>query len=146
MSKKGSGLQRGGTPQEHLGVRDAVAARWGAFLRGQYGTRHATKRIMRDFNVETRTAKSWLTGDVTPQLSSFMVAARLFGITAVLGVLFPETEEFEKSTLRDDLFALRSQLDALSEKLDMTKLGELDHDAAKKPEEKNLSRRRPPDR
>ncbi|HCS23667.1 MAG TPA: hypothetical protein DIW20_07960, partial [Rhodospirillaceae bacterium] len=93
-----------------------------------------------------RTAKSWLTGEVTPQLASFIVAARLFGITAVLGVLFPDTEEFEKSKLRDDLSALRSQLDALSEKLDMTKLGELDHEAAEKPEAKNLPRRRPPDR
>lgn len=146
MSKKGRGLQA------------EVAGRWAALLREHYGMRHATKRIMRDFNVETRTAKSWLSGEVTPQLSSFVTAARLFGITAVLGVLFPDTDEFEKSKLRDDLAALRSQLALLSDKLrmydmldgtcNMPKLGELDHDdhnTIGPHGPKPAPRRRPPD-
>jgi Mg2+ and Co2+ transporter CorA len=110
MTKKDIGLQGGDS-------RENVAARWAAFLHTQYGTRHAAKRISRDFDIENRTAKSWLTGEVTPQLDSFMAAARLFGIAAVLGVLFPDTEEFQQQKLKDDLSLLRSQLDRLSHKL-----------------------------
>lgn len=119
----------------------AVAERWAALLRSKYRGGHAAKRIARDFKIETRTAKSWLTGEVSPRLDNFMAAAKVFGIYAVLGVLFPDTEEFQKQKLRDDLSALRSQLDHLS-----NKLGELDHEAFEKTEAKNMPRRRPPDR
>lgn len=114
MSKKGNELQE---------TRKDVAERWAAFLHDKYGQRHAAKSIARAFGCEIRTAKSWLSGEASPQLGAFLRAAQLFGVTAVLGVLFPDTEEYQQSKLQDDLRALRARLDDLS-----GQLGEIQND------------------
>jgi hypothetical protein len=96
--------------------REAAGARWAALLRAKYGTRQAAKCIARDFSCETRTAKAWLAGQ-SPQLRHFLRAAQLFGISAVVGVLWPESHDYHRSKIHDDLLELRSRLDLLSREL-----------------------------
>ena len=97
----------------HRVSRETVAHRWRDFLRDHY-PRNAAKSVMRDFDCEQSTANSWLQGRQRPQLDNFIRAAELFGISAVLGVLWPNTEEHHRSKLHDDLRELRSRLDGLS--------------------------------
>ncbi|MBL8713225.1 MAG: hypothetical protein JNM12_10015 [Alphaproteobacteria bacterium] len=96
--------------------REAIGDRWSALLRSRYPERNAAKSIARDFDCETRTAKAWLAGQ-RPQLDGFSRAAQLFGISAVIGVLWPDSEEHHRSKLHDDLQELRSRLDRMSREL-----------------------------
>ncbi len=107
--------------------RETVARRWRALLRGHYA-RNAAKSIMRDFGCEERTANSWLQGETSPQLRNFLRAAELFGISAVIGVLWPDTTEHHRSKLHDDLLELRSRLDVLSRELGGSHHGETEKD------------------
>jgi hypothetical protein len=93
----------------------AVGQRTAAWLRQQYPNAHA-KRIARDFNVDERTAKSWLAGK-PPSTDYWHSCVARWGKGFVAFVYAPYFDWAEQARLEVEIETIQSRLDELREKV-----------------------------
>ncbi len=101
---------------EKMSVND-IGLRWAAALREKYMNGCLAKRIARDFNVETRTANSWLQGNA-PYAKHLCRAGQLFGPAFVLKVISPDSLLAEVAEADQAIMYLRRGLDELEVRLE----------------------------
>lgn len=81
--------------------KSRVGERWAAALKKRYGDAHTAKKIAKDFDIEPRTAKSWLGGQA-PYAGQIEKAGEKFGLKFLIEVLNPgipvyDGKDFEKA-------------------------------------------------
>lgn len=68
-----------------------IGNRWAAALKKRFPEKNTTKHVARAFNVELRTARSWLEGQA-PYCKHIFKAGQKFGLAMIEEILFPDTK------------------------------------------------------
>lgn len=105
-----------GTHTKTLATSEAVGARWSAWLRRAYPGPHAVKRVARAFEIDTRTAESWIGGQA-PYARHFVKAAALHGPAVLFEVLAPGLVPPSDEETRRALAEVKGELDRLGSRL-----------------------------
>lgn len=98
-----------------------IGQRWAAALRRRYPGGFAAKRIARAFDVDARTAESWLAGQA-PFAKYLLRAWRLHGGAMVAEVLAPDDGEAKAALNEAALIGIEHQLGKLGDELARLKL------------------------
>lgn len=79
-----------------------IGSRWAASLRKRFGPKNTAKLIAAAFNVEIRTARSWLSGSA-PFIKHLYLAGEKFGAVIIAEVLMPNNVWFGYARLENHI-------------------------------------------
>ncbi|MBQ8347395.1 MAG: hypothetical protein IJY17_07335 [Alphaproteobacteria bacterium] len=91
-----------------------LGRRWAAALIKRYG--RCAKKIAKDFDVEVRTARSWLNEEKTPFAVNFMRAWEIHGVGFINETLNPN-RNISNTEIQAELTEVRRKLERLSDEI-----------------------------
>lgn len=68
-----------------------IGSRWATALKKRFPEKNTTKHVARAFDIELRTARSWLEGQA-PYCKYLFLAGQKFGMGIIEEILFPDTK------------------------------------------------------
>ena len=100
-----------------------LGCRWAELLKKYFGKQNTAKLIARTFNVELRTAKSWLYGSA-PYLKYVYIAGQKLGEGFVAELLYPNAKwktyfdiDKELDKMEKSICQLRSDIQSLGQEM-----------------------------
>ena len=91
-----------------------LGQRWAAALKKRYGK--SAKMIAKDFDVEVRTARSWIEEEKAPYAVNFVKAWEIHGISFINETLNPN-QEVSPAEIQQALTEVRQRLEKLTDEI-----------------------------
>lgn len=99
-----------------------IGSRWAEALRKRFDSRHTAKQIAKSFNVEVRTAQSWLGGQA-PYIKHLWLAGKIFGSVIIAEVLMSENTWLGYAKLESHIEELSLKICQIREDIEQLREG-----------------------